>query len=384
MLELIIVISLLAQNDKPLLQPNGSSTGDPDKELLRAVAEGYLDNREYFRHFTCSYSLRVGKSTSEEEARKGVITENAKANCLWVVDGDRRRFEVKVQGGLPLNVKAAQKTKGQNDITGVSLLSRMILRDKDHKIGIVPDLHFGNMFPTKELRSGIETGIEETPLDFGVMGQDEQLSPPRLIERSVTGRLFCRCKQIQHATKDMFQLNCGKSAETPTWSAVLDPNQGFLPIEIEVRSQATKRILSKVFITDIIRLKDGGYFPKRAVRIDSGVGKSVVAKEWVVSELSTEVPSNEKFVIEIPAGTRISIIGEKNSSAHPTEAMRVAISDLPNLPGRIRRSIELDPKNKLPTVKRSSVSIFALIVLNTIIAIGVCIWLVLRRKPNMQ
>src|SRR5947209_1120567 len=71
------------------------SLRDQKNDTLKAVAEGYLSNREAFVALDCRFRIRAGEARTLDDARRGALIESVTADGLWIVNGSKVRFEIR-------------------------------------------------------------------------------------------------------------------------------------------------------------------------------------------------------------------------------------------------------------------------------------------------
>ncbi len=66
---------------------------DSDKELLQAIANGYVANRECVERCKATFVILEGEAANIEAARRGEIEDLVQAKGTYLLDGSRRKYE---------------------------------------------------------------------------------------------------------------------------------------------------------------------------------------------------------------------------------------------------------------------------------------------------
>jgi len=368
---IILTLCRAPEADVPHVRPE-------EETILRVVGEGYRENRELFNTLTCRFRVRLGIAASLEEALQGTFETNVDAEGLWIVDGRKVRFEI-----IRLTELTRQETGGREDapeekkggfqmdkVPG-GMLSKKILDDGQYQLTYGPDSGIATIRSPKAPPKGLVL----TPFDMGVMGRDESLNPPALIDRALRDHGFCRVTEEDGQQAGCYSVTYGDSPGAVGLRFVLDPSKGSLPREIWSVDQRTGKVGSKVFVTDYLQCSNGGWAPKRSVYVRGLDQPPCRVREIELIELDVDRKAGEEdFVLQMDAGTTINdpaVVGSQAKLVAAPEEF--ALADLPGLPDRIYRSA-FHPKSAAP---ESRSSFYLLWAANSLVLV-IVVFLVLR------
>lgn len=309
-------------------------------EILAAVAEGYLENREAFDSFFCKFRVTVGYAASMRDAiERGALEDAASAEGTWVVDSGSTRYE------LDLDDEVYARRFKRMEETGANSMSVPF-----------PDMKFVAKGPLQLSYSasiGVATvgardpkrGPMITPIDMGIMGFDEQWNPAERIRHALREGATCKLltpAEGRHA--GMIVVEVAKASRRanakPKGTMILtfDPRRGYFPVEISLCAEGRPPHTS-IFVTKLRECRNNRWFPERSVEIDrSGDGPRCAVREIVVTRLELDRPiSIDELAVGIPSGVAIND-GKTNGSQF------VAGNDFQVNPSRLEAILALTKK----------------------------------------
>jgi RNA polymerase sigma factor (sigma-70 family) len=314
-----------------------------DLKFIRGIATASLHNRESFQVFRCTYIARTGEAESVEKAIAGEITEEATANGIWVVNKKRVRFD------LICNEKALAKAFAENNGSG----SISVPFPSNQFIDSGPKhLRYSTIMGSANIADEMVPahGIELSPFDMGIMGSSEIAHPARLILSAPERGHYCRYDPDGMLGNAGVQVVCfGFDPGASQYESIFsfDSTKGFLPTEIrrECKTPGPGTDYA-VFVTKSEQFPTGRFFPMRSVLVWDHKSKGPYSvREIVVTSLTVDTPpSNEDFVIELPAGTSLSDGGVSSGvrSITTTQPERVGPDDLERLYQRWQAHVRND------------------------------------------
>lgn len=347
--------------------------GRPDEALLRAIAEGYTDNRQRFEAFTCRFTIADGAAHDTQEVLNGKVALSLIANGLWIVNGMRERFELVSPVDLRSTIAELVTSAPESDAIGVPFLGTMLLGDGQFQLRVTPEVAIANIFtPASPGRAP-----EPTPFEFGVL-TGEALSPPRLIESALSGNGFCAVSQKPQNARQ-FVLTYGMAHDAINMEFVLDEEHGFMPAEITSTNAQTRQITSRVFVTSYLKCGNGGWAPERSLNMLYADGLPVRAREIKIVEIETAPrPDAKQFTLAVPAGVVINDPTGIGTQARIERPLSFGIEDLPTIPDRIRRA--LPPPEVARQPPSFALSVFVLV--NALILAILAGFFLMRRRSR--
>lgn len=265
-------------------------------DLLKVAAHAYLHNRAGFQRFTCRFQMTVGKARSLEDARAARLHRSCTADGLWVVDGDRVRFELLAD---PSKVPLVQE--GDNTFSKM-FASQQFLGDSSIQLTVRRDFRIANINPPE-----LPEGVDMTPFDMSWMGKNEQWSPGRHILRTLEEKKW-PCHYDGTQVRDGQEVVVIRVASPGgRWHTYyLDPKRGFWPVEAEVTDNGS--LSYRYLIPEVKSCPGELWYPARSLWIaypfqgDSEFSVRV----WDVQEMRlNELPAENPFCMDVPKGTTI-------------------------------------------------------------------------------
>jgi hypothetical protein len=204
-------------------------------DIFRVISEGYRTNRESFTAFSCRFKWTIGKAQSLEDARLGKLDDVCGHDGLWLVDGERTRYEL-----ICTTVNLAQefdraraeyrKAARAKRTRGITLrgqeyffLKNELWRARQSKL-----IKSVNLVPL-DVEDPVGTHI--TPFALGVMGGNEELSPAVLLKGVVEGQSLGRFDgTVEEGGKRLLAVSWERKGEHLRRTHRFDPEQGYLPL----------------------------------------------------------------------------------------------------------------------------------------------------------
>jgi hypothetical protein len=308
-----------------------TAPGDAAKKALGAIA-GYRTNRESFTAFSCRFKWAYGTARSIEAARRGELDDKLEHDGLWLVDGQRVRYDlvctsVNLGDGFNRAANNARGAKGAVVQTrGVEhfYLKNDRIRARQSKI-----IKTINLFPVEMP----DDGIDVTPFSLGVMGGNEILNPAALLQDVVDGRVSGQFTDaIEEHGRPLAAIAAEGKGERARWDYRLDPGRGYLPMHFWKSDPNTGKTYYEAFVLEAKDCGSSRWFPTRAIVVmgdrDAPWPKRV--REMHVTELKLEPPDSKDFFLDLSSGTRVVDSRLKNVFTMPDDT-RVYESQLESL-----------------------------------------------------
>ncbi len=234
-----------------------ADTDDRTTVRLREIADGYLANRNAFRFLTCRFRVRDGIAHGIEDAvRRGPTSEVVTADGVWVVDGERERYERRVLSGVkPIG-------KGASGM-GVAVPPVLYIKGGELAISLDGVLRGGGLYSSRYRGPGPSM----TPWDMlGALDAEGKVNPGDVVDMYLgqTGAKleFHGAVQVRDKAVEQFVVDFGGG----TWIFLVDPAEGYLPTEIQALS-TSGTVDRKCFTTDVRACTQGRWFPVRSVAV---------------------------------------------------------------------------------------------------------------------
>jgi hypothetical protein len=322
---------------------NQLSASEPnDSNSVVSVADGYQHNRDRFRAFSCRFEVIAGQANSVADAEKGELQDTVTAQGLWLVHGDRIRFDLICDPAVVKAIfnrhNASSTSSSGRGVVAMPLPSEQYLADAKMQLLYAPSIGIANVFSL----ANPARGIEMTPWDVGIMGQNEKRNPGQRIREAVSaGRFWTFEETTDVAGKKLVRVRIGASAKELEAEYVFDRDRGFLAVEARIYTDNGKTVATQVVITDCKQYPGGCWFPMKAVSISWPDRKtSHTVALWRVKKLEPMPPRDQDFVIELALGT---VFNDRNILGPPVvlqKAEKFGLADLPKLSERCRQAAE--------------------------------------------
>lgn len=293
------------------------------------LAEAYAANRDKFRSFYCRFHVMDGRAASLEDALAGRIDTHLRRNGIWVVHGGVQRYELACEN--PQDEKIETPKPGDDiDKTFYSAggFSESVLAGDE--IGI----RYVNQLNSARLRQsfGVSVPINITPISMGYMGESERFGPGVRAGTSAPGGILYRrsgptSNSIGGKVCEVLIVGIEPTTAPGSWRTnwLLDPDQGFLPIEAQYYHSDNHRA-GLCVVTKLRKTVNGGFFPERSLTIDLDVKNRVLVTVIELDELRLEVPSPADFRLHLPQG--IGIVKETKFIGRAKRDMDLSIGQL--------------------------------------------------------
>lgn len=288
--------------------------------LVRAAIQGYLHNRESFPYFRCEYTVTDGKANSVADALAGKLTNPITTKRLWIVNGrkvlhrveaDPVIFEPALQKALD---SVGPKKSGKSKVS-VPTLSSEFLSSGENQLDYIPSMKGATVFAPDHPHGGVG---DLTPFGMGLMGAGEKLNPGYLLQ-------LCEKPGGSYQARGLEEID-GKPVVTVTFRPPdstaytrhsFDLSRGYLPFRIGLHHNQTNKLLAQAYLTDVREFRKDRWFPERSVRV---VGSEAPLSVSVIQVVKLDVekrPTDQDFVLDLPAGTEI------NSATDPSAFFRL-------------------------------------------------------------
>jgi hypothetical protein len=338
-LGVLIGIALVAWSTLAAAADDEQSTA-----VLRAIAEGNLQNRESFEQFVCRFRVSLGTAPTLEHALRGdSISVAATADGVWIVDSPAVCFDLKCDPALI--EQAMEKAREQlpasgGTVAGPPLPSKGFLDDGRHQLMYSRVLKGGNVFQPDNRTSGISLG----PFDMGAMGVNEAGIPGRVILESFsTSKPAVLEGPLGLVPDGLVSVTVrSTSHEADSWkrSFVIDPQRGCLPVEIRYYGEDGGSLVGLAVMTDAKECTRGRWFPMRSIAVlnPSSVGDTRHVREIVVTSLDVDTsPPPQEFSIAMEAGSLINDPSVSGSQMAIREPRSINVTELAELSDSLRR-----------------------------------------------
>ncbi|HLJ11768.1 MAG TPA: hypothetical protein VKU82_11295 [Planctomycetaceae bacterium] len=326
------VAASVALGGANLIGGENKSLDPADETALRAIAEGWLANRESFKSFTCRFVWRGGKAASAEHAFRGEIDYETTHNCVWIVDGDNVRYDM----------TSDPATTRQSHAEFYLKFGRIRARQSPESRSVelfVPD-------------HDDEVGVSVTPFGMSMMGPHDKGNPAAMIEGILGGTLgngklaitIDGDDDVRGTPAVRFSIRLNEGGDVLKQFS-LDPQRGFLPLRCLYFHLQPKKAVS-LFTVKFRDCGDGRWFPMRSLLFIGPTSDDtpVVLQEVHVNELSLETPPAENFALDLAAGTRVSFRDDQYYSVTIADDEHVAGEQLHALLSRVIE--QGDPQKK--------------------------------------
>jgi hypothetical protein len=155
----------LAVGQTARLQVPSSDEG----KFLRALAEGYQNNRESFRQFTCTFRSSYGNASSSIEALQHLENEVASSG-FWACDDEKVVFRLICKVPPVMSELVSPPDNSNVRYATANCASRMCLSDGNFSVLYSPDDGLASIDGPNVRPSSIDS----TPFDMGAMGQGKR------------------------------------------------------------------------------------------------------------------------------------------------------------------------------------------------------------------
>jgi hypothetical protein len=333
--EISMNLGWLAITPLLLCQSSEAAWTSSEKDYLQVIAEAYQQNREAFPFLSCRFRLIRGQARNPEEAYQGKLLQSFSLEGHWLVHGSKVKFTLlAIPDAIPL---VNMKQKDGTEIEVPAAQTRLFLTNGQYTLCVSHCYGVGNIYSPEIPHPGVAL----TPFDMGIMGNDEQGNPARIIEKCLRRGYFCHYEGRQKMASIMTAVVSATPYEKTDPGRVniryaFDPRRGFLPVCIETQRAQTGQWLSKLWMTDVRECSGGRWFPWRSVLYDyySVPFVSNFYNVRIIEVVELEVdrpPADEEFYLDLHAGTTIyapTTEGPGDTQFTLPVATRVGLGDL--------------------------------------------------------
>lgn len=274
-----------------------SMRADEQEGGLRAVADGYRNNRASFPYMVVRSIVTKGRADSIEEALAGRFRGEGQvvARGFYAFKGTTHRSELI----YPPQLQEKYRVKIDDHRSRTSYVSERHLSN-----GIVAAQHFPN-----SRQALVEARGEEglvflvRPFDVGLTGGRGDTPLDRLIEQGLeTGGPVCTYEgETEMDGRKCLMIAMRDQLSRRYW---VDPERGFLPVRLEMTEGKSVVAARLVEIQECSR---GRWLPRYAITAMGQQGADAVffrAVRFTQVEVDKE-PSADALRLELPAGTRV-------------------------------------------------------------------------------
>ncbi len=324
--KILVALSMLCVSTRPGFCGAKMKPESDDQLLFKVISEGYLSNREAFGFLTCRFDVTIGKAASIGDAVEGRLFDRATSQNIWIANGQKTRFETACDPELLEKEVKAQAGRR----TGIAtFMPQKYLDSGSMQLNYSPFVGVacvnGPISPSR--------GIELTPFDMGVMGQNERFSPGRILAMDWKKKgLFLSCEaQKMIASRSLTVISLRKTEKDWFYKFFFDTGRGFLPIQHWERKSDGSGLEFKLFITSVKECAGSRWFPTRSVLIwdPDNSTKPLRVREIVVRELDAEKPPQDsEFAIELRKGTFINDGVKAKTQFALEKTEMIALTDL--------------------------------------------------------
>ena len=365
----------------------GADVSVGQREAMKAIAEQYLANRESFRVFSCHYARYRVVVDSLEEALKGSYKEkNFHFGGKWYVSNDYVRLEQTCDPLVFADVKKSldnlqvrkddqtnRETSGAKTIS-IPCTNRLIIRNNNNGLELSYSelLTCATLSPVKE--QNLDSNIESTPFDFGVMGANEVMSPYRCISDCLNGQFTGQYEGAQSVHGMVLEVitlfpENGKFEHKYGF----DPKSGFLPRYVSIKSP--NDVILEAVMIDVKEFPDGRWFPIEVVSLTKLPGR-IAGGYYKVEDISVDrkIP-DDVFLINIPKNATVTVANVDDQWAKLDEEMTVGPETLEDLRTFCKNFARAYNEERMPfAIEQSAFTYTKLRVLSIIIGIAMVVY----------
>ena len=305
-----------------LLLPRMGIPAEPNEnDMLRVIAEGYLDNRAACDPMTMRFRIVVGHSATVDDAMDGkFLSEICTASVRWHVDGKRICLERKIDEAVidPMFAKASITTAAAGGNLPVILpIAPLALVSVDGRIAFRYS-RLGNVVNLMDPTSGYSApGVLQTPLDLGIMGEDETANPGALIINGLTDGPESTVSYRGADIVDGDKLERVDIVEGGGWHGAwyFSPVHGYSLRRIK-KFGPGHTLERDVFIREFARVDANHWLPARCVVVfnpDPSKSKQYVHAYYVDEFKVGERPEDLCFALQVPPQTLVNVPGRPDS-----------------------------------------------------------------------
>jgi hypothetical protein len=341
-------LSLILTGPMPL-HGAGLAADVKDRDFLRAIAEGYLSNRESFAFLTCKFRVTEGKAPTLDAAnRTGPTVDTQYADGVWQVKGNKVRLELK---GDPDAVEAFKRNRAANPgVPQPAPPSHKFFTNGVTQLVYDAYMNRGNITSHQKWQPMINL----TPYDMGIMGKNEEASPARRILQALDRDRYCHLDgKERREGAELLRITVGETRERLEMTYLLHPEKGYLPLECQVYGPDGDCAL-RLYVTETANCSNGRWFPMRSVAVrepDRASGPFYVREIKVLTLDVDNVPPDDSFSVGLPKGAGILDLDAGAAPLVLQQDERIGLTGLDTLLERVDAQAKLTPETSLLTAE---------------------------------
>ncbi len=313
------------------------------EEYARALLEGNLSNGRGFKSLYCRYKIYEGTGTTVKAAVAGDYSKKVVAEVEWVVDGENERWSSRGNDDAILKElddrlkrEAGNATQGKVSVGGwgVGSPSAHYLSNGNEQLRYGPSLGWANIYD----RDHPITQRDSLPPGADGMGPGDKFNrAASLLARFEKGQSTYQGIE-KHSGRDLAVIRSEypERVQPARGVIMIDPIRGFLIVH---EGYESAMYITSQFVTDARECANGCWFPLRTVTCitqrDTG---TIRVREYVITEVSSDVPSDDKFRLDLPRGTGISDVRDYRTAFQIEAPMAVGLKDISALHERAKRT----------------------------------------------
>lgn len=332
-------------------QPAGQQASERDH--ARAVADGYLANREAFTDFSCDFELTAGWADNPMSARDGRLHDAMSGRGVWRVARNKVRLELICdRSAWDRAYNEARSKSPTNFSVAIPLLSQVYLSDGERQLTYNSFANIGDLFPPQDP----SPGADFSPWDMIIFGPGETKSPARRIQDALGRDQYCHLESVSAPGGMLTRISLGKSATDLSCRMDLDPERGYLPVQFEQFLDGGKTVAAQILTTDMRQAGNGHWFPFRTVMTAlPAPNQPIPVKIWQVARLELGAPAEDEFQSQLSKGARLCNNVDPASGFWAGQTERVGPGDLPALLERSNRAAQAQHAKEAKAGKRAAV-----------------------------
>lgn len=264
---------------------------DEEHEVVRALVEGYKQNREACDAFDCEFRVTFGAADSEEDAIAGNLKDlSPTRSAKWVVSGDVEFFRSDCDS--PPSVKVVSSSTAMlNCASEAYCRDGMIAMYRTH--GGVARL-IGKDDDQNELGPSI------TPWNMAVMGANERADPHAVVSQALAENRATYAGARKERGYDVEVVSVRDDVYALNYEYCFSADVGFIPVVIR---EGDAHIEMWVLVDNVIRDERGSFFPSRVIRLTRKRNESQILQVCLieVTALRSVGPNDEMPTIRLTA-----------------------------------------------------------------------------------
>jgi len=316
---LLVAAGLLA------CRPAAGDDAGPDR--LKLIAHTYLANREAFTQLTCRFHVTYAQADRVEDIPAGDLKDRLVVRGLWLLDAPRVRLE------LTCNRAAVAPRWLNEHAMSARFLPSVYLGDSRHRLTVSPVVGLANVHPPESY-----AGLQGTPFDMNWMGDDEKLSPARLILHALTRKDSSRYLGEQtFEGKKVVVVEVDQKEYLRTYTFRMDPDKAFWPVETVITDEGKPSMV--VRITDVRAAANGHWYPAAGYwfQYPNALTPTFSVRQFVVDELRLGPPTGAKdFCVTLPVGVTVKDAVTTGAQFTHDQDTEYCLGGLPALVARCR------------------------------------------------